>query len=78
MECYVVKYRLSKWKRKLCSAFELFASKQYSFIPVGSLIKEGGIKAVIEYYKLSGGEYYDSGPLTGKKMVKFYTYEERL
>lgn len=55
-----IKYGLSKWKGKLCSTCELFTSKGYSFIPIGGLVKEGGIKAVIEYYKSLGDEYYDA------------------
>lgn len=55
-----VKYGLSKWKGKLCSTCELFTSKEYSFMPIGSIVKDGGIKAVIEYYKSLGDKYYDA------------------
>lgn len=56
----VVQYGLSKWKGRLCSTCELFTSKEYSFMPIGNIVKEGGIKAVIEYYKSLGGVYYDA------------------
>jgi hypothetical protein len=55
-----VQYGLSKWKGKLCSTCELFTSKEYSFMPIGNIVKDGGIKAVIDYYKSLGGEYYDA------------------
>lgn len=60
MSVNAVRYGLSKWKGKLCSTCELFTNKDYSFMPVGSLVKEGGIKAVIEYYRSLGGKYYDA------------------
>ena len=55
-----VQYGLSKWKGRLCSTCELFTSKEYSFMPIGNIVKEGGIKAVIEYYKSLGANYYDA------------------
>ena len=55
-----VQYGLSKWKGKLCSTCELFTSKESSFMPIGYMVKDGGIKAVIEYYKSLGGKYYDA------------------
>ena len=29
-------------------------------MPIGNIVKEGGIKAVIEYYKSLGGKYYEA------------------
>lgn len=55
-----ISYNLSKWQKRLCSTCELFTSKSTQFIPVGSLVKSGGIKAVIEFYKSLGEEYYDA------------------
>lgn len=60
MEINTVQYGLSKWKGRLCSTCELFTSKEYSFMPIGNIVKEGGIKAVIEYYKSLGGKYYEA------------------
>lgn len=60
MEINAVQYGLSKWKGRLCSTCELFTSKDYSFIPIGNIVKDGGIKAVIEYYKSLGDKYYDA------------------
>lgn len=52
-----IPYNLSKWKGKLCSYCELFTSKEYSYIPVGRIVKTGGMKAVREYYKTLGNDY---------------------
>lgn len=58
MELNHIDYNLSKWKGKLCSTCELFTSQDVSFIPVGRLVKTGGIEAVINYYKNLGDDYY--------------------
>ena len=52
-----IPYNLSKWKGELCSYCELFTSKEYSFVPVGRIVKTGGMKAVREYYKTLGNEF---------------------
>lgn len=52
-----IPYNLSKWKGELCSYCELFTSKDYSFVPVGRIVKTGGMKAVREYYKSLGDEF---------------------
>ena len=66
MEINAVKYGLSNWKingkdnkpyHELCSTCELFTSKEYSFMPIGRLVKKGGMKAVREYYETLGDEY---------------------
>ena len=53
-----VNYGLSKWKGKLCSTCELFTSLDTSFIPIGRLVRSGGIESVIQYYKDLGDEFY--------------------
>ena len=64
-----VKYGLSNWKieskdkkpyYELCSTCELFTSKEYSFMPIGRLVKRGGINEVREYYKALGDEYVNA------------------
>ncbi len=52
-----ISYNLSNWKGELCSYCELFTSKDYSFVPVGRIVKTGGMKAVREYYKSLGDEF---------------------
>lgn len=53
----VVPYSLSKWKNTLCSTCKLFTSKDVSFIPVGRIVRSGGMQAVREYYKKLGAEF---------------------
>lgn len=58
MELHYVEYGLSKWKGKLCSTCELFTSLDKSFIPIGRLVKTGGIEAVRSYYQSLGENFY--------------------
>ena len=53
----VVPYSLSKWKNTLCSTCELFTSKDISFVPVGRIVRSGGMQAVKAYYNKLGAEY---------------------
>ena len=52
-----IDYNLKKWKGILCSTCELFTSKEYSFVPVGRIVTEGGMKAVRAYYESLGDEF---------------------
>lgn len=52
-----IPYNLSKWKDILCSTCELFTSKDVSFVPVGRIVRSGGMQAVKEYYKELGPEF---------------------
>lgn len=52
-----VPYSLSKWKNTLCSTCELFTSKDVSFVPVGRIVRSGGVQAVRAYYKKLGAEF---------------------
>ena len=52
-----VPYSLSKWKNTLCSTCELFTSKDVSFVPVGRIVRSGGMQAVRAYYKKLGEEF---------------------
>lgn len=56
----VVPYEVHRWKGNLCSACELFTSKDVSFVPIGRIVKSGGMKAVREYYENLGPEYVDA------------------
>lgn len=57
MEIDSVPYNICKWKGELCSYCELFTSKDYSFVPVGKIVKTGGMAAVREFYENLGKEY---------------------
>lgn len=52
-----IPYNLSKWKDTLCSTCELFTSKNISFVPVGRIVRTGGIQAVRAYYETLGDEF---------------------
>ncbi len=53
-----VKYNLSLWKGKLCSTCELFCDVDTSYIAIGRLVREGGVRAVLKYLKDLSEEYY--------------------
>lgn len=57
MEIDAILYGLSRWKGRLCSTCELFTSKELSFVPVGRIVREGGIKAVKAFYSQLGEKY---------------------
>ena len=57
MEIESVPYNICKWKGELCSYCEIFTSKDYSFVPVGKIVKTGGMTAVREFYENLGKEY---------------------
>ncbi len=56
----IIPYNLAKWKGKLCSYSKLFTSLNYSFIPIGRIIKDCNMDKVINYYKTLGPIFYDS------------------
>ena len=53
-------YTLGKWRGKVNSVCALFSSKEFAFIPIYHLVKEGGWEAVLAYYKNLGEEYYEA------------------
>lgn len=55
-----IEYRLSEWKGTLCSACEIFTSKEYSYVPIGKIVKTGGMKAVRKFYESLGEEFVDA------------------
>lgn len=63
-----VEYNLNKWKGELCSTCKAFTNINESFIPAGNLIKEGGIKVVLEYYKNLGDKYFN-------KLIEMFVFD---
>ena len=55
-----IDYSLAKWKGKLCSVCELFTSKEVSFVPVGRIVRSGGMNAVRNFYHSLGEEYVNA------------------
>lgn len=51
-----VHYDLENWKDILASKCKLFTDIDTSYIPIGRIVKSGGLKACIEYYKTLGTE----------------------
>jgi hypothetical protein len=58
MRLDAIEYGLSIWKGKLCSTCEIFTDIDTSYIPIGRLVSEGGIRAVMKFYNDLGEEYY--------------------
>ena len=56
----VISYSISKWKGNLCSVCELFTNKDIAYIPIGRIVKSGGMKAVREYYASLGEEFVEA------------------
>ena len=53
-----VEYELENWKGILASKCKLFTNKYMSYIPIGRIVKTGGIDACLDYYKKLGDEFY--------------------
>lgn len=58
MEINHINYNIKKWKDKLCSTCEIFTDIDHSYMPIGHLVEKGGLKAVFEYVKNLGENFY--------------------
>lgn len=56
----IVPYSISKWKGNLCSVCELFTSKEIAYVPVGRIVKSGGMKAVRDFYSTLGMDFVNA------------------
>ena len=54
-----VTYELENWKGILASRCKLFTDIDTSYIPIGRIVREGGLKACLEYYQQLGPEAYE-------------------
>ncbi|MCI8403361.1 MAG: XRE family transcriptional regulator [Clostridia bacterium] len=54
-----VHYDLENWKGILASKCRLFTDINTSYIPIGRLVRDGGLKACLEYYGNLGTEYLE-------------------
>ena len=52
-----IDYTLSMWKGRLCSVCDIFTSKDLAYVPIGRIVKTGGMKAVREFYVSLGEEF---------------------
>lgn len=54
-----VHYDLENWMGILASKCKLFTDIDTAYIPIGRIVTEGGIDAVLDYYKEQGEEFYE-------------------
>lgn len=52
-----ISYTLSKWKGRICSVCDLFTNKDLSYIPVGRIVRRGGMPAVRSFYDSLGEDF---------------------
>jgi hypothetical protein len=53
-----VHYDLENWMGILASKCKLFTGIDTSYIPIGRIVTEGGIDAVLDYYRQQGEDFY--------------------
>ena len=53
-----IHYELENWKGILASKCRLFTNIDTAYIPIGRIVRSGGINACIEYYRDLGEEFY--------------------
>ncbi len=54
-----VDYGLENWKGILASRCKLFTDIDTSYIPIGRIVRKGGLKACLDYYQGLGPEAYE-------------------
>ena len=59
MGLHAVRYELENWKGILASRCKLFTDIDTAYIPIGRIVREGGLKACLEYYEKMGPEAYE-------------------
>jgi len=57
MDLDAVHYDIENWKGILASKCKLFTDINTAFIPIGRLVKSGGISAVVKYYDGIGADF---------------------
>ncbi|MCL2605641.1 MAG: XRE family transcriptional regulator [Defluviitaleaceae bacterium] len=60
MDLNAVQYGLENWKGILASKCKLFTDINTAFVPIGRIVKAGGIKAVVDYYDSLGNHFVDA------------------
>jgi len=55
-----VHYELENWKGILASTCRLFTSLDISYVPIGRVVRTGGLKACLEYYEALGPQAYEA------------------
>lgn len=57
---HAIDYSISRWKGILCSTCDLFTSKDVSFVPVGRIVRSGGMAAVQAFYASLGEPFVEA------------------
>ncbi|MBQ6621243.1 MAG: XRE family transcriptional regulator [Mogibacterium sp.] len=58
MGLHAVHYELERWKGILASKCRLFTDLHTAYVPIGSVVREGGIEACLDYYRALGDDFY--------------------
>lgn len=59
-----VHYDLENWKGITASKCRLFTCIDTAFIPIGRIVRTGGIQACLDYYDALGGEFGELARMT--------------
>jgi hypothetical protein len=59
MELDAVRYDLEIWKDMLASKCRLFTDINTAYVPIGRIVRTGGLDAVLKFYDELGGEFSD-------------------
>ncbi|MDR1699876.1 MAG: XRE family transcriptional regulator [Lachnoclostridium sp.] len=59
MGLYSTPYDLENWKGILASKCKLFTDVNTAFIPIGRIVRTGGLKTVLKYYRDLGDDFYN-------------------
>ncbi len=57
MKLNAVHYDIENWKGITASKCAIFTNVDVSFIPIGRIVRTGGIKACLDYYEKLGGDF---------------------
>ena len=57
MRLNAVQYELENWKGITASKCALFTNKDVSYVPIGRIVRSGGIQKCLEYYDSKGSEF---------------------
>ena len=58
MRLHAVNYELQNWHSILASKCKLFTDIDTSYVPIGRIVRTGGIDACIDFYKELGDDFY--------------------
>ena len=74
MQLNAVKYDLENWKGITASKCALFTNRDVSYVPIGRIVRSGGIKGCLDYYDSLGKEF--SGQIRSMLVFDALVYNE--